>query len=318
MSLTFLTPFGGLVALAAALPVAAAVIGARRSERVRTLLRLRAPRHDPWALPLLAAVPLLLALAAMQPAVTRNGSERTRHDAAVFVVFDVSRSMLAASSPSAPTRLARARVAAIALRGDVPEVPFGVATLTDRVVPLLFPTSDQAAFNTVARNAVRVNGPPPNEIAPNATDFSALADLGTQSFFSPSVQHRVVVVLTDGESVPFDASSIATGLAGASVVVIRFWHANERVFDGEVAEPEYRPDPASAELVEELASATGGAVFSPSQLGDAADAVRQAAGTGSTFAVGSDVRRTPLAPWIALVSLVPLAVLARRRLLLAP
>ena len=264
------------------------------------MLRLPAPRHDPWALPLLAAVPLLLALAAMQPAVTRNGSERTRHDAAVFVVFDVSRSMLAASSPSAPTRLARARVAAIALRGDVPEVPFGVATLTDRVVPLLFPTSDQAAFNTVARNAVRMNGPPPNELAPNATDFSALADLGTQSFFSPSVQHRVVVVLTDGESVPFDASSIATGLAGASSSSSASGTPTSACSTARSQSPSTVPDPASAELVEELASATGGAVFSPSQLGDAADAVRQAVGTGSTFNVGSDVRRTPLAPWIAL------------------
>ncbi len=101
MSLTFLTPWGAIVALAAALPVAAAILGARRSERVRTALRLAAPGRERWALPVLALVPVLLALAATQPAIDHRGSQPTRKDASVFTVFDVSRSMLAASSPSA-------------------------------------------------------------------------------------------------------------------------------------------------------------------------------------------------------------------------
>ena len=44
VSLTFLTPWGAIVALAAALPVAAAILGARRSERVRDCAPARRPR----------------------------------------------------------------------------------------------------------------------------------------------------------------------------------------------------------------------------------------------------------------------------------
>ncbi len=189
--------------------------------------------------------------------------------------------------------------------------------MTDRVVPLLMPTSDQAVFDSVARNVVRVDGPPPNALAPNATDFSSLAALGTQSFFSPSDRHRVVVVFTDGESVPFDAAALATGLSGTSVVVVRLWGGHERVYVNGVAAPDYRPDPASAELTQELASATGGSAFSAGQIRNAAEAVRQSAGAGPTTNAAATTRRTPLAPWLALLALVPLAVLAWRRLFVA-
>jgi hypothetical protein len=317
MSLTFLTPAAGLVALVALVPLAAAAAGAARSTRVRRALGLQPPARDLAGPILLAAVPLLLGLAAMQPALTRDVTQRTRTDAAVFVVLDVTRSMLASPSPSAQSRLQRAKQAAIALRGRVHELPFGVATLTDRVVPLLFPTGNQAVFDTTVRRAVRVNGPPPLELAANATDFSALDNLATQSFFAPSTRRRVVVLLTDGESKPFDPGSLSD-LRGTPVIVLRFWHANDRVYDDGSPEPAYRPDPTSKAIAAELATATGGRVFGEGNVAAAAAAVERAAGSGPTAGATTSTERTPIGDWIALASLVPLAFVFRRRLLVAP
>ena len=284
---------------------------------MRKALGLRPPGRDPAGPVLLAAVPLLLALAAMQPALTRDVTQRTRSDAAVFVVIDVTRSMLASASPDAPSRLQRAKTAAIALRGKVHDLPFGVATLTDRVVPLLFPTGSQAVFDTTVRRAVRVNGPPPLELAANATDFSALDNLATQSFFAPSTRHRIVVLLTDGESKPYDPGSLSD-LQGTPVIVLRFWHGNERVYDEGAPEPAYRPDPTSKAMAAELAAATGGRVFGEGNVAAAAAAVERAAGSGPTVAATTSTERTPVGGWIALASLVPLAFVFRRRLLVAP
>ena len=109
MDVRFLTPLGAVLALALVVPVAVLVLRERRARRVRTSLGLAQPpvrSLGPLAAAL-AAVPCLLGLAAMQPIVetTRTIDERT--DAEVFVVADVSRSMLASSRSGSPTRLER-------------------------------------------------------------------------------------------------------------------------------------------------------------------------------------------------------------------
>ena len=63
----------------------------------------------------------------------------------VVVVLDTSRSMLASASPGAPTRFERAVGFGAALRSRVGDVPFGLASFTDRVLPHLFPTLDGQA-----------------------------------------------------------------------------------------------------------------------------------------------------------------------------
>lgn len=312
-SLTFLTPLAGLVALAALAPLAAALAGRARAERVRRLLRLRPAGPDRLGLALVVAVPLVLALAATQPALARHSGRRVRTDAAVFVVVDVTRSMLASSGRAGPTRLARARVDARRIRAALPAVPVGLATLTDRVLPLLFPTDDAAAFDSTVRAAVRIEAPPPLELAPNATSFAALSALGTEAFFTRGEKHRAVVLLTDGESQPFDVGSVA-GTLGASLVVLRIWGAHERIYIPGGVEAAYRPDPASAELVDRLvAAASGGRVVGGPAA--AAAAVRHDLGTGPSRPAAGDLRRTPLAPYVALAALVPLGLLLRRRTL---
>lgn len=311
MSLSFLTPLAGLVALSAAVPLAAALAGRARAERVRRALRLRAAPPGRLDLALVVLVPLVLALAATQPALARHAGRSVRTDAAAFVVVDVSRSMLASHGPGGPTRLARARGDAQRIRGALPAVPVGLATLTDRVLPLLFPTGDAAAFDSTVRAALRVDEPPPLELAPNATAFSALAALGTDGFFAPQAKHRAVVLLTDGESQPYDASAVSA--LGASLVVVRIGDASERVYVEGSVEPAYRPDPAAAALVAQLVSATGGKTAGGPEA--AAADVRRALGTGPTRPAAGGVERTPLAPYVALVALAPLGLLLRRRTL---
>lgn len=313
-SLTFLTPLAGLVALAALLPAAAFGAGAARVARVRRALHLPSEPVRRGLVPLLAAVPLLLGMAATQPALVHSAARRVRTDAAVFVVVDVTRSMLASSSPGGTTRLARAREDAIRIRDDLPGVEVGVATLTDQVVPLLLPVADETTFADVVDHAVRIESPPPLEVAPEATSFGALQGFGSQGFFSAAERRRVVVLLTDGESQPYDVEAVAGGL-GASLVVVRYWRADERVYVDGQAEPAYRPDPASAAIVSELVSATGGRSLFGGQTAAAAAQVRRDLGAGPTRAVPGSSSRRLLAPWVGLCALVPLAVLVRRRLL---
>ena len=310
--MTFLTPLAALVGLAALAPLAAAFAGRARVGRVRRVLRLSPSPPDRLAVGLVVLVPLLLALAAAQPALSRRSGERVRADAAVTVVVDISRSMLASRDPSGPTRLARARADAIRIRAGLPGVPVGLATLTDRALPLLFPSTDAAAFDSTVRAAIRDEEPPPLELAPNATTFAALSALGTDGFFAPTLKKRVVVLLTDGESQPFDAA--ATGAAlGAPVVVERIWNASERIYRGGAADASYRPDPAAGALVAQLVSSTRGTVASGA--GAAAADVRRDLGAGPTRAGAGAVAQTPLAPYVALAALVPLGLLLRRRTL---
>src|SRR6266511_1298519 len=202
--LTFLTPAGALVVLGVALPLIGLLVANRRIGAVRALLGLRPPRgvRAAFVVVPLVAVPALLALAAMQPAVRTQEGARVRTDVEVFFVFDTSRSMLAARAANAPTRLQRAKSTALRLRAAVPNVPAGVATLTDRVLPNLFPTVDAATFDSTVRDAVGIERPPPAQTDSTVTTFRPLADVATQGFFGPDLRRRILVVFTDGEARP--------------------------------------------------------------------------------------------------------------------
>ena len=137
-SLVLLTPLGALAALGVLLVVGAFAVAARRVGAVRTALRLDAPSGSDRAVPAaLVGVVLLAALVAVQPAWEARGERRVRADAQVDILLDTSRSMLASAGPGAPTRLDRAKRAAIAIRRGLPDVEAGVGTLTDRVLPNL-------------------------------------------------------------------------------------------------------------------------------------------------------------------------------------
>ena len=149
-SLTFLTPSAGLLAVLALIPLAALVVAGRQcGGRAPFCVSARRPAAgSAGGRSRVLSVPLLVALALAQPALRRHGTVSTRADAGVFVVVDTSSSMAAASSAHAPSRLAQARRIARRVGSQLPGIPLGVATFTDRVLPDLFPTADAAVFNS--------------------------------------------------------------------------------------------------------------------------------------------------------------------------
>jgi hypothetical protein len=319
-SLVFLTPTAALVALAVVLPLAAFVLAERRVAAVRLLLRLRPPRAgvDVPALAALAAVVLLLGLAAAQPALSKTKAQRVRTDAGVLFVLDISQSMAASSGPRGPTRLQRASSAAIRLRSALASVPAGVATLTDRVLPNLLPVPDTAAFDATVRQTVLINQPPPRELNVRATNFTALATIPSAGYFPSSSTHRAVVLLTDGESSFFDATAVGRALAATprtNFLAVQFWRSNESIYNAAgKPDPNYRPDAASKTQLASLAAATRGRVFREGSLGAAATALRTTLGSGPTRAQGRARTMHPLAPYIALLALFPLAWVFTRKL----
>jgi Mg-chelatase subunit ChlD len=305
--MTFLTPLAALVALAALLPLGAWLVGRRRADAVRRTLGLPAPRARRAARTLAAAAGIVvLGLAAAQPALTHDTAVRERTDAQALFVFDTSRSMAAARTPRAPTRLDRAVAAAVRLRAAIPDVPAGVATLTDRVLPDLLPVGGRTSFDLVAKRAVAIESPPPAETSVRATSFSALSDLASGNYFAPKATRRLVVLLTDGESNPVEASDLAHKLRGDRFVALRLWRGGEHVYrsDGR-AETAYRADPLGRVELGRLASSLGGRAYEESDLQGAASALRRAAGRGPTETAGDTTRsRTLLAPWLAGAALV--------------
>jgi von Willebrand factor type A domain len=310
-SFTFLTPLAALLAVTAAVPLAALAVSGRRVETVRRVLRLQPAagggrRRREAAL---AAVVGLLALAAMQPVIRTQHGLRARTDAQLFVVLDTSRSMAAAPSSSSSTRLARAKRIAIDLAAQFGDLPIGVATFTDRVLPDLFPTPDRAAFDSTV-DSVGIEDPPPQNVSTVATNFDALESLATSGFFPDGVHKRAVVLVTDGESAPFDAGSIASTLLshGVRLIVIRVGDGRDRVWTP-TGKPEagYRPDPAGARRsVADLESALG------DRRGESAAAfVRRAVGIGPSAPVGVQTRTVTLAPVPAVVALVLLILIFR-------
>jgi len=314
--LTFLTPTGGLVALAAALPVAAYLVGSRRVARVRAALGLAPPsRSHEWTLlASLVAVPLLLALVAMQPAWRTSEARKVRTDAQADIVIDTSRSMLASARPDSPTRLARAKADAIAIRDALPDIATGVGTMTDRVLPNLLPSPNEKSFAATVRQAIGIEQPPPAGSDVTATTLDALSKVVSGGTFAPSAKRRALVVLTDGESRPFDPAEVAAALGSTKLVLVHVWGSRESVFrpDG-TPEGAYRPDPASAAALASLADAAGGSVFRDNEVRAAAKAVRQALAAGPTKRIGLEPHTRPLGRLVGLLALLPLGFVLWRR-----
>jgi hypothetical protein len=302
------------------LPLAAFVLAERRVAVVRSVLKLHAPRGgvDVTALASLAAVVLLLALAAAQPAFSSTETQRVRTDAEALFVLDISQSMAASSRRGGATRIQREMSAAIRLRSSIPSVPSGVATLTDRVLPNLLPAPDAAAFDATVSQTIAINEPPPRELNVRATNFSALSAIPTSGYFESAATHRVVILLTDGESSFFDAAAVGRAFGGTprtEFLTVQFWRSNESIYSASgKPDPNYRPDPASKAQLASLATATHGQAFTEANVGGAAKALRTMLGTGPTRSVGRTRSTRPLAPYVALLALLPLGLIFARNL----
>ena len=318
-TLTFLSPLGGLLVLAAVLPLAGLVLATRRVEAARTLLGLdRPPGGAPrTTIAALAAVPVLLGVAAAQPSIRAPETANVRTDAQAMFVIDTSRSMLARSGPGEPTRLARAQRAAVRVRSALNDVSAGVGTLTDRALPNLLPIADVAAFDATIERAIGIERPPPQEVNVNATTLAPLSELATQGYYSPSARRRLLVVMTDGESRAYDVGEVGRALRagpGVSFILVHFWRSGERVYRSS-GRPEaaYLPHGDSRRELDRLAAAAGGASFDEDDLAAATTRARSELGNGPTASQGIRPRTIPLAPYVAAAALLPLALLLRRR-----
>jgi hypothetical protein len=235
----------------------------------------------------------------------------------MFVV-DVSRSMAAARGITSPSRLARARAAVVRLRASAPDVPSGLAGLTDRVLPYLFPTASTAAFDGTLRHSVTLESPPPQQVSTNATNFAALAALARDGFFDRSAKTRTCVLVTDGETRSYATEDVARALdgpRGCRLLVVRVGGGNEDVF-GADGSPEagYAPDPAAAAKARQLAEASGGRAFDERSLDAAGAALRAAAAVGPVRREPASATTRALAPYAAALAFVLTVVLLGLRL----
>ena len=319
MSLTALTPLGALLVIGLVLPLVALAGIRRRARGLRANLGVVNPRARSMLLPLggLMLGGVLLALAASQPVFAWTRDRTVRTDAEAFVVLDVSRSMLARDGLGSPTRIERAKTAAAELRSSLADVRVGIASLTDRVLPHLFPTANEDVFAATLQRSVAIERPPPrSSFLTSATSLNALATLRGLRYFSPTSTARLAIVLTDGESQPVSNArlgSLFRRSPAIDVVFVQLWGKDERVFSRGVPEPQYRPDPNARAALDRLAASTHGAVYSEGQVEAASRKARELLGSGPTVVEGEEAGKVPLAPYLAAAALFPFGLLLWRR-----
>ena len=317
MGVSFLTPWAALVGVVALVGSVVLIASERRSRRLCAVLGLepRASRSLVFEASALGIVGLLLGIGAAQPVISQIQAVDGRADVEAIAVFDVSRSMLARPSRDGTTRLDRARALSKELRFRLEDVPTGVASLTDRLLPHLFPTLSATAFTAIVDRAVEIERPPPERRSNRATALAALGDLGRQNFYGSKARVRLAVVFTDGESVPFNLGELRSLLLEGRIALyfVHVWHSEDRVY-GPRGEPEsYRPDPNSRVVLDRLAREVGGGVFEEDQLPTALEVVRRRLGEGAVEPRGRELRAVALAPWVIAAAILPLGFVLLRR-----
>ncbi len=318
MSLSFLTPAAGLVGLVGLLALLVLRSAVRRSEALCGVLGLEPDRRRKTlreSLPLVA-IALLLAFAAAQPVVSTRQAREGREGVEVITVVDVTRSMLARRSPTEPTRLDRARSFSKEVRAQLTDVEFGVASITDRVLPHLFPTLGVNAFAATIDRAIGIERPPPDRRSRRATALGALADMPRLNFFADDSYRRVLLVVTDGETVPVDLATIRTRLVNGRVatIFVHVWRHDEVVFESEdTVNDAYQPDPTSIRSLRRIAGALDGALYREGEEREVVAEIRRLVGEGPTVPRGRELRSIALAPHVAAAAFLPLLLLLRRR-----
>jgi hypothetical protein len=308
---TLVTPLAALAGLIGLVPITVALLRMRTSRRLRRELGLAEP--SPAALlarPLaLACVFGLLGLAAAQPSIRRQHERLARTDAELLVVLDSSRSMLAAPGPADAPRYRRAIAFAHRLHTAFPQVPVGVSSLTNRLLPYVFPTGDTRTYDLVLDKVYGIERPPPALASDKwVTTFQPLNEVAVRRFFSPAVHKRVLVVLSDAETRPFEARVVLQHLhrADTTPIVVRFWRPDERIFTSGVTSGNYRstePD-ALARL-----RAAGWPAYGENDFGAVTGLIRRTIGSGPVARVGYQRKDTPIAPIVALAAFAPLLLL---------
>ena len=286
-------------------------------EQVRRFFSLASPgrRELAGVAASLVLLPALMGVAAAQPIVVQRHTLGQRLDVQAFFVFDTSLSM-SARTGKGPTRLERAKREAEGVARKIGDIPVGVATMTDRVLPELMPTPNSTLIQRTIEESVGINRPPPSKFYPGrATNFAALYPLANANFYSPGVRHRILVVFTDGEATPIH-SAVGYQLASAMAVsplFVHVWAATDRVYLHGRIDPRYTPDLASGTALSRFAAATHGRVFEEDGLQSLARTIRDEADGSPVGTAVLGYARVALAPWFVLAGIVPLGFLLYRR-----
>ena len=315
--MSFLSPLASLVAVAVVLPLAAFALLEVRGRRVSAQLRLEPPPLRtrlgvPGAIAIVAG---LLGIAAAQPVISGTHMRVGRSDVQVYVLFDTSRSMLAKKSPGSPDRLARAKRLALHLRQSLGDVPFGIASLTDRMLPHLFPTLDADVFSSTLRDAIGIERPPPDGTETLATDYNSLGDAAADNYYEPSVKKRLLVIFSDGESRYFDDVVLGRTLKQGHVRIlfVHVWNPREEIFlKGNRPDPGYRPDPQAPASARRVASAGSGELIGEDE-GELVSKAKAFVGSGPETKLREQRTRVSLGPYVALATLLPLGFVLMRR-----
>jgi len=310
-AIVFLTPRAALVGLAFVVPLVAVALRHRSAARVRATLGLRGPGlATHLARPVaLAALGLLVAASAAHPAVRDTVSTPVRSDAELYLTFDVSRSMLATAAPGKIVRLERARALGRAVHAALPGVPTGVATLTNRMMPLVFPTNDTRSVDAVIDHSLRIMQPPP--VAYTTARESSLATLtlaADRSYFDPTARKRLLVVFGDLDSDYFSLTGTLRLLRrhGIEPFLVRVARPGEQVFTAS-GRP-YAYVPASTVTVAALRLA-GWHAYEEDEQARLISELRSSLGSGPVRASGLVKSQRDLAPVLALAALVLAAAL---------
>jgi len=223
--------------------------------------------------------------------------------------------MRASAGPGKPSRLQRAKRLAIRLQRSLSDVPVGIVSMTDRSLPNLMPTTDQALFDRTVRQSVGVNQPPPSQLYKDrATTFDALIPLVGSHFYSDGVQRRLLIVYTDGESAKISPLFQFQLQRRVTPVFVHVWEPNERIYNNGRPDPRYSADPTSTAALNEIARLTDSpGAFPESDPGAVARAARNAVGLAGTQTHIAAYARVPLAPWFVLGGILPLGFLLWRR-----
>ena len=184
--MSLLAPAGLLLALGIVLPLfVSLLLVRRRAKTVRRGLALVEPPSRALVVTVLAfaVTGALVGIAAAQPVVEQTRTLRERTDAEAFVVVDVSRSMLAQSGTDSARRLERAKTLAKKVRAALPEIRFGVVSMTDRTLPHLFPSADREVFDATLNRSLGIEKPPPRsslaQLRPTSSRWRTFAASGT-------------------------------------------------------------------------------------------------------------------------------------------
>lgn len=309
--LVLLTPVAAFVGLAFAAPLVTLATRERSYARVRSALDLRRPRVARVLVRSVGILVLagLVAATAAQPAIRTTDSTPVRSDAEMFLTFDVSRSMLATSTPGGVVRLERARTLGTDVHAALKDIPTGVATLTNRMMPLLFPTGDGRGVTAVLDHSLQIMQPRPERLA--AARASSLASLGLaadRSYFNPSSRKRILVVFSDLDSDFFSLDGTLRLLRAHRIepFIVRVAATGERIFDP--AGRPYAYDSVSTVTVEGLRRAKWQA-FEEGESARLVAAIRSYIGAGPVGESGLVESQRNLAPLFAVAALAFTAAL---------